>query len=31
MTEELRAVLAEALPDRPFTVSLWDGTSLPPT
>ena len=31
MTEELRAVLAEALPDRPFTLSLWDGTSLPPT
>src|SRR3954454_15803387 len=31
VTEELRAVLAEALPDRPFTLSLWDGTSLPPT
>src|SRR3954471_14801805 len=31
VTEELRATLAEALPDRPFTVELWDGTSLPPT
>jgi cyclopropane-fatty-acyl-phospholipid synthase len=31
VTEDLRAALAEALPDRPFTVSLWDGTSLPPS
>lgn len=31
MTAELRAALAEALPDRPFTLSLWDGSSLPPT
>jgi cyclopropane-fatty-acyl-phospholipid synthase len=28
VTEDLRAALAEALPDRPFTVQLWDGTSL---
>jgi cyclopropane-fatty-acyl-phospholipid synthase len=31
MTEELRAALAEALPDRPFELTLWDGTSLPST
>ena len=31
MTEDLRAALAEALPDRPFELSLWDGTSLPST
>ena len=31
MTSELRAALADALPDRPFTLQLWDGTSLPPT
>ena len=31
MTEELRAALTEALPDRPFTLRLWDGTTLPPT
>lgn len=31
MTAELRAALAEALPDRPFTLRLWDGTSLAPT
>jgi cyclopropane-fatty-acyl-phospholipid synthase len=31
VTDELRAALAEALPDRPFTVELWDGTALPPT
>ena len=30
-TAELRAALAEALPSRPFTVALWDGTTLPPT
>jgi cyclopropane-fatty-acyl-phospholipid synthase len=31
VTDELRAALAEALPNRPFTVELWDGTALPPT
>lgn len=31
MTSELRAALAEALPARPFTLVLWDGSSLPPT
>jgi len=31
MTGELRAALAEALPDRPFAVQLWDGTELPST
>jgi cyclopropane-fatty-acyl-phospholipid synthase len=31
VTDDLRAALAEALPDRPFTVELWDGTSLPST
>ena len=31
MSAELRAALAEALPDRPFAVDLWDGTSLPAT
>ena len=30
-TAPLREALAEALPDRPFTVRLWDGTSLPAT
>jgi cyclopropane-fatty-acyl-phospholipid synthase len=30
-TTPLREALAEALPDRPFTVELWDGTSLPST
>ena len=25
-TEDLRSALAEALPDRPFTVALWDGS-----
>lgn len=30
-TEALRRELAEALPDRPFTVELWDGTILPAT
>ncbi len=28
-TEPLRVALAEALPDRPFRIELWDGTSLP--
>src|SRR5205085_1981571 len=27
----LREALAEALPDRPFALELWDGTSLPAT
>ena len=31
MSAELRAALAEALPDRPFAVQLWDGTELPST
>jgi cyclopropane-fatty-acyl-phospholipid synthase len=30
-TAPLREALAEALPDRPFTVRLWDGTSLSAT
>ena len=30
-TAPLREALAEALPDRPFRIDLWDGTSLPPT
>src|SRR5215210_4885768 len=30
-TAPLRAALADALPDRPFTVSLWDGTEVPTT
>jgi cyclopropane-fatty-acyl-phospholipid synthase len=30
-TGELRTALAEALPDRPFRVELWDGTELEPT
>ena len=28
-TAPLREALAEALPDRPFRIELWDGTSLP--
>jgi cyclopropane-fatty-acyl-phospholipid synthase len=31
MSAEFRAALAEALPDRPFAVELWDGTRLEPT
>jgi len=31
VTEDLRAALAEAMPDRPFALELWDGTSLPST
>ncbi len=27
----LRTALADALPDRPFTVALWDGTAVPAT
>ena len=30
-TAPLREALAEALPERPFRVALWDGTELPPT
>jgi cyclopropane-fatty-acyl-phospholipid synthase len=30
-TAPLRAGLAEALPDRPFSVAFWDGTELPGT
>jgi cyclopropane-fatty-acyl-phospholipid synthase len=30
-TEPLRSALAEALPDRPFRLELWDGTALPAT
>ncbi|MEA2214249.1 MAG: cyclopropane-fatty-acyl-phospholipid synthase [Solirubrobacteraceae bacterium] len=30
-TTALREVLAQALPDRPFRIALWDGTELPST
>ena len=30
-TAPLRSALAAALPERPFTVELWDGTSVPAT
>jgi len=30
-TGELSAALEQALPDRPFTLELWDGSTLPPT
>jgi cyclopropane-fatty-acyl-phospholipid synthase len=30
-TAPLRDMLATALPERPFTLELWDGTSLPAT
>jgi cyclopropane-fatty-acyl-phospholipid synthase len=30
-TAPLREALAAALPDRPFRIELWDGTSLPST
>ena len=30
-TAPLRTALAAALPERPFTVELWDGTALPAT
>jgi cyclopropane-fatty-acyl-phospholipid synthase len=30
-TEPLRREIAARLPDRPFTVDFWDGTSLPAT
>ena len=30
-TEPLRRELAAALPDRPFTITFWDGTEVPAT
>jgi cyclopropane-fatty-acyl-phospholipid synthase len=30
-TAPLRNALAEALPERPFTIAFWDGTELPST
>src|SRR5436305_11521064 len=30
-TLALREALAQALPERPFRVELWDGSTLPPT
>ena len=30
-TAPLRHALAEALPERPFRLELWDGTELPST
>src|ERR1019366_8942623 len=30
-TLPLRETLAQALPERPFRVELWDGTIIPPT
>ncbi|MGB8875462.1 MAG: hypothetical protein WCD11_04065, partial [Solirubrobacteraceae bacterium] len=30
-TLSLRETLAQALPERPFCVELWDGSTLPPT
>jgi cyclopropane-fatty-acyl-phospholipid synthase len=30
-TRELSSALAQALPDRPFALELWDGSALPPT
>jgi cyclopropane-fatty-acyl-phospholipid synthase len=30
-TAPLREAMAEAIPDRPFTVAFWDGSELPPT
>lgn len=30
-TAPFREALAEALPERPFTISLWDGSALPST
>ena len=29
-TAPLREALAEALPDRPFRIALWDGSEIPP-
>jgi cyclopropane-fatty-acyl-phospholipid synthase len=31
VTSPLRDALARALPERPFRLELWDGSSLPPT
>src|SRR5437868_12485310 len=31
VTLPLRRLLVQALPDRPFQVELWDGTTVPPT
>ncbi|MEA2315432.1 MAG: cyclopropane-fatty-acyl-phospholipid synthase [Solirubrobacteraceae bacterium] len=31
VTLALRETLAQALPERPFAVELWDGSTLPPT
>jgi cyclopropane-fatty-acyl-phospholipid synthase len=31
VTAPLRAALAQALPERPFRLELWDGSVLPPT
>jgi cyclopropane-fatty-acyl-phospholipid synthase len=30
-TADFRSALADALPDRPFTIRLWDGTEVPST
>jgi cyclopropane-fatty-acyl-phospholipid synthase len=30
-TAQLRSLLTEALPDRPFRIELWDGTEVAPT
>ena len=30
-TAPLRAAIADAVPDRPFSVAFWDGTALPST
>jgi len=30
-TESLRTLLPEVLPDRPFRITLWDGTEIPST
>src|SRR3954465_9526682 len=30
-TEPLRRELAATLPERPFTITFWDGTELPAT
>ena len=30
-TDALRSQLAEVLPDRPFSIKLWDGTEVPAT
>ncbi len=30
-TAPLRSLIAEALPDRPFSIQLWDGTEVPAT